>query len=260
MIILRQNTFSIRKKLIDHLAKKANEYKNRDENISNKLSEEAEKLGAEIYTTKGPSRFIESKSGKHKIYINKDTGNNTILAHELGHAYYKIGDGKEKFGGRLHEVVRKIKNPYVKLVKKANESKLESLTPKEQYELLTKEPKELRRNVGSAVSGLSGVLAGYKAAKEKEKGNKKKSRLISAASLGIPVLGHVPLMGTEISASKKGMEYLKKAGATKEQLKGSRKSMGYSLGTYGVDVGKNILINTGGQLAGRGIYRLTHKK
>lgn len=192
--------------------------------------------------------------------MNKDTGNTANLAHELGHAYYNGEEGKNKIGGKLHETAYKIKKPYKKLAENLNKKELKSLSIKDQNELIIKKSNKLRKSTGSAVSGLSGVLAGYKAAEEKENGNKKKSRLISAASLGIPVLGHVPQMGTEISASKKGMEYLKKSGATKEQLKGSRKSMGYSLGTYGVDVGKNILINAGGQLAGRGIYRLTHRK
>lgn len=260
MIILRQNTFSIRKKLINYLANKSYEYKDRDQNLTDKLSEEADKLGVEIRTTKGPTRYVETKSGKRIIRMNKDTGNTANLAHELGHAYYKVGEGKEKLGGKIHKVLYKLKKPYTKLAENLNKKELESLPIKDQNELIIKKSTRLRKSTGSAVSGLSGVLAGYKVAKEKENGDKKKSRLISAASLGISVLGHVPQMGTEISASKKGMEYLKKSGATKKQLKGSRKSMGYSLGTYGVDVGKNILINAGGQLAGRGIYRLTHKK
>ena len=260
MIILRQNIFSIRKKLIDHLSDKAYEYKDRDQNLTDRLSEEADRLGVEIYTTKGPTRYVETKGGKRRILMNKDTGNTANLAHELGHAYYKVGEGKDKIGGKIHKINYKLKKPYTKLAENLNKLDLESLSIKDQNELITKKSTKLRKSTGSAVSGLSGVLAGYKAAEEKEKGNKKKSRLISAASLGIPVLGHVPQMGTEISASKKGMEYLKKAGATKEQLKGSRKSMGYSLGTYGVDVGKNILLNAGGQVAGGGIYKLTHKK
>ena len=58
MIIFRQNTFSIRKKLIDRLADKAYEYKDRDQNLTDRLSEETDRLGVEIYTTKGPTRYV----------------------------------------------------------------------------------------------------------------------------------------------------------------------------------------------------------
>ena len=114
--------------------------------------------------------------------------------------------------------------------------------------------------VGSSVSGISGIAAGYKAEEEKEKGNKKKARLISAGSLAIPILGHTPELGSEISASSKAMKMIKAAGANKKQINTARKSLGYALGTYGVDLGKHLIINGGSQLIGKGVYKLTHRK
>ena len=53
---------------------------------------------------------------------------------------------------------------------------------------------------------------------------------------------------------------IKAAGANKKQINTARKSLGYALGTYGVDLGKNLIINGGSQLIGKGVYKLTHRK
>ncbi len=251
-------SFNPIKKLRDHLGKKSNEYKDRDEKILRSLDKEAKKNGisAVVVNDKYPgASVVDTKTGKKAILLNRQTTGIPHYAHEVGHSYYLIGEGKDKLGGKIHKADQKIKNSYRNLVGLNKED----LT-KEQKEKLNKRAKKTRGVVGSSVSGLSGVVAGYKAEEEKEKGNKKKANIIKASSLAVPVLGHAPQIGSEIAASKKGMEYLKKAGASKQQLKGSRKSMGYALGTYGVNLGKNLIINEGGQLVGKGAYKLTHKK
>lgn len=132
--------------------------------------------------------------------------------------------------------------------------------PEELEYKINRVAKGTKRIVGSSVSGISGIAAGYKAEEEKEKGNKKKARLISTGSLAIPILGHTPELGSEISASSKAMKMIKAAGANKKQINTARKSLGYALGTYGVDLGKNLIINGGSQLIGKGAYKLTHRK
>ena len=132
--------------------------------------------------------------------------------------------------------------------------------PKELEDKINRVAYKTKKIVGSSVSGISGIAAGYKAEEEKEKGNKKKARLISAGSLAIPILGHTPELGSEISASSKAMKMIKAAGANKKQINTARKSLGYALGTYGVDLGKNLIINGGSQLIGKGAYKLTHRK
>lgn len=258
MIILRQKNYGIVKKIKKYIGRKTDEYKTVDENINKKLLETAKdnNVDAVVSSTNRHSSFVPI-NGKNFVFVNKKQGgreNNTVLAHELGHSYYVSGKGQDKLGGKIHKLDSKINEAYLNLSKKL------STRDKNTSDNAKKKKVNLKHITGSTVSGLSGIAAGYKSEEEKEKGNKKKARLISAGSLAVPVLGHTPELGREIAASKKGLEYLKKAGADKKQLKGSKKSMRYALGMYGINLGNNILINTSGQLVGKGAYKLTHKK
>lgn len=247
--------------------KKSFEYKDKDEELTNKLVGEAEdknNVAKVILNSKRKNGATDKsdKNGKSLIFINRDTGNTAVLSHEVGHSYYISGEGEKKLGGKIHKLDRKINNVYQGIAKKkvGKEDNFENLSKEERKDKLSSTRKNIKGGVGSVVSGLTGLAAGYESAKEKEKENKNMARLITAGSLAVPVLGHAPELGREIAASSKGMKYLKKAGASKEQLKRSRKSMAYALGTYGVGLGKNLIINGGGQLVGRGVYKLSHKK
>ena len=211
--------------------------------------------------------------GQKTIVLGKDTinkGEFGSLAHEMGHAYHD-SNKKSKLGRAFHRLDQKINNIYngignlalnldPKVREKYKDYDFSNGLPKELDYKLRNVAYRTKNIVGSSVSGISGIAAGYKAEEEKEKGNKKKARLISAGSLAIPILGHTPELGSEISASSKAMKMIKAAGANKKQINTARKSLGYALGTYGVGLGKNLIINGGSQLIGKGAYKLTHRK
>jgi len=268
MIILRQKYFGkisdkIQGKIQQRLHEKFEESAPKDKELYEKILKDNHKEAGvdKIGVTKNHNAY----KGDGLIVLSKDTvdqGRFGTLAHEMGHAYH-TNNKKSKLGRAIHNLSAKIDEEYVisAIGPVRNKRKIDPDYAKESLtDQLRRVADKNRRFVGSTASGLSGVAAGYKAEEEKEKGNKKKARLISAGSLAVPVLGHTPELGREISASSKAMKMIKKAGANKQQIRGARKSLGYALGTYGVGLGKNLIINSGGQLVGKGAYKLTHKK
>ena len=271
---LRQKEFGkITAKLKYHFARKSEETAPGDKKLFNKiLKDNYKEAGVDkIRITQNRDSYL---MGQKTILLGKDTVNKGkfgYLAHEMGHAYHD-SNKKSKLGRAFHRVDEKINNIYngigsIAVASSPNVRKKykdydfsNGVLPEELEDKIRSVAKRTKKIVGSSVSGISGIAAGYKAEEEKEKGNKKKARLISAGSSAIPILGHTPELGGEISASSKAMKMIKAAGANKKQINTARKSLGYALGTYGVDLGKNLIINGGSQLIGKGVYKLTHRK
>lgn len=269
---LRQKEFGkITGKLKDYFARKSEEIAPGDKKLFNKILKDNHKEAGIDKMKIVNYPYADSYIGEKTIRLGKDTvnkGDFSTLAHEMGHAYHD-SNKKSKLGRAFHKLDRKINDVYNGIGISALGSDMEEKykdydfsngLPRELEDKINRVAKGTKRIVGSSVSGISGIAAGYKAEEEKEKGNKKKARLISAGSLAIPILGHTPELGSEISASSKAMKMIKAAGANKKQINAARKSLGYALGTYGVDLGKNLIINGGSQLIGKGAYKLTHRK
>lgn len=272
MIILRQKEFGkITDKFKKYFARKSEEIAPGDKKLFNKILKDNHKEAGIDKMIVIDHPYADTYIGEKTIVLGKDTvnkGDFGTLAHEMGHAYHD-SNKKSKLGRAFHKLDRKINDVYNGIGISALGSDMEEKykdydfsngLPRELEDKINRVAKGTKRVVGSSVSGISGIAAGYKAEEEKEKGNKKKARLISAGSLAIPILGHTPELGVEISASSKAMKMIKAAGANKKQINTARKSLGYALGTYGVDLGKNLIINGGGQLIGKGVYKLTHRK
>lgn len=270
---LRQKEFGkITDKVKKYFARKSEETAPEDKKLYDKILKDNHKEAGvdKIGITQNRDSYM---MGKKTILLGKDTVNKGkfgYLAHEMGHAYHD-SNKKSKLGRAFHRLDEKIGNIYngigsiavassPNVRKKYKDYDFSNGLPKELEDKINRVAYKTKRIVGSSVSGISGIAAGYKAEEEKEKGNKKKARLISAGSLAIPILRHTPELGSEISASSKAMKMIKAAGANKKQINTARKSLGYALGTYGVDLGKNLIINGGSQLIGKGAYKLTHRK
>ena len=269
---LRQKEFGkITGKVKKYFARKSEEIAPEDKKLYDKILKDNHKEAGvdKIEIVNNP--HSDSYIGQKTIRLGKDTvnkGDFSTLAHEMGHAYHE-SNKKSKLGRAFHRLDEKINDIYNDIGISALGSDMEEKY--KDYDFSNGLPGELenkvrrvayrtKKIVGSSVSGISGIAAGYKAEEEKEKGNKKKAKLISAGSLAIPILGHTPELGREISASSKAMKMIKAAGANKKQINTARKSLGYALGTYGVDLGKHLIINGGSQLIGKGVYKLTHRK
>ena len=237
MIILRQKEFGkIRQKILRKLDKKYDINNVHDNDLTNRIiTNNAEKCGVNhIYEVTGnPSSYY--RLGSRDIYLgDNDHDSASTLAHELGHAYH-YNNPDSKFGKAVHKFDSSINNIY------GNSHKTKKI-------------------IGSVASGGSGLAAGYLAQREKEKGDDKGAVLLSIGSLLVPTLGHAPELGREITASSRGLKMMRESGASRRQIKSAKKSLGSALGTYGIDLGKSLLINAGGQVVGRGVYKLTHKK
>lgn len=269
---LRQKEFGkITDKFKKYFARKSEEIAPGDKKLFNKILKDNHKEAGVDKMKIVNYPYADTYIGEKTIVLGKDTvnkGDFSTLAHEMGHAYHD-SNKKSKLGRAFHRLDRKINDVYNGIGISALGSDMEEKykdydfsngLPRELEDKINRVAKGTKRVVGSSVSGISGIAAGYKAEEEKEKGNKKKARLISAGSLAIPILGHTPELGREISASSKAMKMIKAAGANKKQINTARKSLGYALGTYGVDLGKNLIINGGSQLIGKGVYKLTHRK
>lgn len=258
MIIIKHKQKEFGKKIIKYLGDKSHKHEVIDPGLFNKILEiEGKNSGVgTVYTSdqKGVGYY-----SKHDNKIVVSENNASILAHELGHAYHDQNKNS-KIGKILHSLDDKIENEYVtKAIPKVKGKDKNPDINLEQRKAIKKLAGKTKMIAGTGISGISGLAAGYKAEEEKEKGNKGKARLITAGSFLVPVLGHTPKVGREISATARGLSTLKKAGATKQQINSAKKSLGYALGTYLVKPAVDLAIHGGGQLAGRGLYKITHK-
>lgn len=177
------------------------------------------------------SSAIGSKNWGKKPIITTAEGFKTragTLAHELGHNYYEHG----KNVGVIGKVAHKLYAPSAMIT----DSK-----------------------VGNGLLMADGFRRGKNSVKTDEEGNIKTNRkkMLKSAGLGLAVAA--PRLVSEGAASLAGYNTLKKAGASKELLKYTRKDLGNAFGTYAAASLKPILSETSGHLAGEAYGRIREK-
>ena len=204
------------------------------EKISEALKKEAEAQGTKVTeTSNGAGSHYVSKND-HKINkvlrtkVEKAgkagdsilTGNRAdLLAHELGHSKHYQGRSGSQIGNLAHRLY--------------NPSSLGTSS-----------------KIGLAASFANGAVSGKNAVKAEREG-KKESKWNKARAVAVPAMVGAPLLIAEGAASKKGLKLLKKAGASKELLKDSKKNLLKAHGTYTTSVGVNAGIGELGRAAGK---------
>lgn len=167
--------------------------------------------------------------GKDSVILGRgNLADTDILSHELGHAQYmKKGRSKSLVGKAAHRLM-----PVSKI---ANSS------------------------IGQAGAFVHGVKTGINNEKKKQEG-KKVGKWDKVKSLAVPTALAAPLLVAEGKASLNGLKAMKKAGASKELLKQSRKRLGAAWSTYAGNSATSIAAGGGGELIGRGYAKLNKKK
>lgn len=163
--------------------------------------------------------------GKDAIILGKgDLSEADVLSHELGHAQYlRKGRSKSVVGKVSHKL-----NP----ISKASTG-----------------------SVGTVAAAINGFKAGQKAVKSKKEG-KKESTWNKLRAVAVPAAMAAPLLIAEGKASLNGLKAMKKAGASKELLKQSRKRLAGAWGTYAGHASKNVIVGAGARELGKGYEKL----
>ena len=175
--------------------------------------------GYNIFGGNLPGEIKKTGTGRH----------GDLISHEFGHAHFDKGKAKglgEKIGKAAHKV-------YLKTGGALNHT---SLAP--------------------TAGIIVGIRSGKKAA-EKEAAGEKESKLSRHSGWATSLAVQSPGLVSEGVASKYGYNILKKAGASKKYLKGSKKNLATAFGTYaGLAVA-----NAGTSELARGVaYRKKKKK
>lgn len=221
---------------VPRLGKKINKYyqthKDRSinsEEVGKKLIRDAKKEGVEFVKSDAPW-MAQYADGTYLVGTGK-FGNTKagvgMLSHELGH----VAQGKNRSG------------------------KLDNAA----YKLGIYDNKFHGGNGKYYTSFLNGIHSGYVKEKNKEEG-KKTSKFTKYKTAGLPLLLNSPELITEGGASRTGQKLLKKAGANKDLLRASKKVNGLGLGTYAAAALANVGLGYGGELAGKGLRKLTTSK
>jgi len=145
-----------------------------------------------------------------------------VLSHELGHRHYLKDKSAKKLGKISHKL-------YLSMPTKIGKSIL-----------------------NPAIS----IGSGIKKAKDEKKGEKE-SNLNKILPYATSVGSDIPMLTSELKASKKGLELLKKSGASAKDIKVAKRNLGLAFGTYAtlsaMKAGKNALIK-------HAAYKRTKKK
>lgn len=206
------------------------------EELFDKVKRLATKKGIKVdevsKTGLGPAysnNTIYSDGTKMKANIKTGYGRHgDLISHEFGHAHFDKGKAKgigEKIGKAAHKV-------YLK-------------------------GGALQHTVLAPVSGIiAGTRSGKKAA-EKEAAGEKESKLSRHSAWGTSLAIQTPGLVSEAAASKYGYNVLKKAGASKKYLKGSKKNLATAFGTYATIAAANAGL---GELARGRAYKKRKKE
>ena len=149
--------------------------------------------------------------------------NATVLAHELGHAEHENGRSN-----KLLELNAKIQG-------KTRNSKI----------------------VKS--SGALGLAAGFASGYHEGK-NGESSTISKIAPYLIPATLNAPHLIEEADASRRGIKMLKEAGASKPQLKNSKKSLACAFGTYAIQPAAQLAMTGVGRIAGKIVGKAKRRK
>ena len=212
-----------------------------DSEVMKKLLEKAKKQGVDVCELPrcGGSAYSPYKD---TIVLDKNQTRSSVLSHELGHAqYFKGGRSKNIFARAAHKTYNPMLIPggsHLKVGKK--KIHLDKLARRGFF--------------------IHGVASGYKNEKDNQQGRKsnlwKKTR-----SVAFPAIAVAPILAAEGSASLKGLKMMKKAGASKELLKESKKTLGHAFNSYVSGVaGRHIVAGASGELVGRGLAKATNQK
>ena len=243
-----------------------------DKEVTRKLLEKTKSLGIKVkhddsfrnsaYVGASMSRHLKKyvdkldESKKDDIYNSlaraygmdkknaREIGNDTIiygikgpavLAHEMGHAAMsRKGRSKDLLGRAAHSTAGTLISLPSNLANNDNKK---------------------ARLIGSAAFVGAGIRHGIKASKKEEAGDTKGAKREKLKGLIGSSLFVAPELIREAAASRKGLKYLKEAGASKETIKKSRKLLGQAFGTYAGKALKPVALD----VAGTGLGYAGHK-
>jgi hypothetical protein len=247
-------------KLSRKLQTKAGEKEFKEELISMLRSENPktkEEHNNVIRNLRNKAKDLGVKIKNHEYNNYYDPNNDTIyvsepvspyaLAHEMGHAsMMKKGRSKDIIGKAAHSKVGDLLGAY-----RDNASSFtEDAESKKEKALI------------HASRGLflgDGIRRGIKSAEKMESGDKKGAKKVIRSGILVSALSAAPTLVKEGSATRKGLKYLKKAGASKGTMKNARRGMGHAFGTYVAGSGIPLALEVGGTAIGYGAHKLISK-
>lgn len=167
--------------------------------------------------------------GKDRIVLGEGNLSEVdVLSHELGHSKYSVK-------GRSKNIIAKGSH---------------KLTPLGRASFT---------KFGVGLSAAHGFHSGRKQVQKENKGEKV-SFWDKSKSIALPIAAVTPLLISEGSASLKGLKMMKKAGASKELIKQSKKRLGAALGTYIGKSSKPVVSGTIGNEVGKLYEKSVNKK
>lgn len=175
------------------------------------------------------SKKMFDNLGKDAVVLGKgELSKADVLSHELGHAQYMKK-------GRSKSVVGKVSHKLMPVSKIA------------------------AGPVGGIAAAVNGFKSGQKSVKAKREG-KKESTWNKVRAVAVPAALAAPLLIGEGKASLNGLRAMKKAGASKELMKQSRKRLLGAWGTYAGHASKNVFVGAGAREIGKGYEKLKGEK
>lgn len=170
-----------------------------------------------------PRNLGKSFKKNHETIIVPEN-NSALLSHELGHAaHYAEGRG----GSAVGKIAHKLYDP--RIIKGV-----------------------------STASFVNGIHSGIKSEKAKIKGEKE-SKWNRTKSVVVPVALNAPMLISEAAASKKGIDLLKKSGASKKLVSKSKQRLGAAYSTYLARATKDTIKGEVGRHVGKGYVKYTNK-
>lgn len=197
--------------------------------VRENLAKEAKKHRKKGFRHLSYERIGLGKDIKNKkdLILLGDEGfsSSAILSHELGHSQYTTGLGRS--GSKVGKIAHKLYQPSKKL--------------------------------SAPVGIVAGFHSGVQAEKAKQEG-KKESKLNRALPIVTSIAMSTPMLVSEGLASKKGIELLKKSGASKELINEAKKKLALAGSTYVAKAGRDAVLSETGRLVGKGWAKHKNKE
>lgn len=181
------------------------------------------------------------------IYVSGPVVAPHTLAHEMGHAsMMKKGRSKDIVGKAVHSKVGSSLGVYRDLASSFTE------------DAGSKGEKALIHASRGLFLG-DGIRRGVKSSKKEEAGDKEGAKKVRRNAVVISALAASPTLVSEASATRKGLKYLKEAGASKGTMRNARRGLGHAFGTYVAGSGIPLALEVGGTAVGYGAHKLISK-